>query len=104
MASNIMYSFLSDLSNVAFRDMMVVKVPLPAINGKAMGTTVPEGAPFSDLKNSIPKIISRPKMKITIEPATAKDFISTPSTFKNGLPMKKNNIINAPEINVTLPI
>jgi hypothetical protein len=39
-----MYSFLSDLSNVAFNDMIVVNVPLPAINGKAIGTIVPDGA------------------------------------------------------------
>ena len=96
-----MYSFLSDLSNVAFNDMIVVNVPLPAINGKAIGTIVPEGAFLSGLKNSIPNTISNPKIKMTIEPATANDFISTPKIFKNGFPIKKNKTINAPEISVT---
>ena len=101
MASKIVYSFLSALSNVAFSDIMVVNVPLPAINGNAIGTTVPDGALLSDLKNSIPKTISKPKIKITMEPATAKDRISTPRIFKKGFPIKKNNTISAPEINVT---
>ena len=96
-----MYSFLSDLSNVAFNDMIVVNVPLPAINGKAIGTIVPDGAFLSGLKNSIPNTISKPKIKMTIEPATANDFISTPRIFKNGFPIKKNKTINAPEISVT---
>ena len=38
---------------------------------------------------------------MTIEPATANDFISTPKIFKNGLPIKKNKTISAPEISVT---
>ena len=97
-----MYSFLSALSKVAFNDIIVVSVPLPAIKGKAMGTSVPEGTPFSALKNSIPSTISSPKIKMTIEPATAKDFMSTPNRFKKGLPPKKNNTINEPEISVTL--
>jgi hypothetical protein len=101
-ATRIINSFLSLLSKVAFNDMMVVSVPLPAIRGNAIGTTVPEGAPCSDLKNSIPRIISSPKIKITIEPATANDRMSTPSIFRNGFPIKKNNTINAPEISVTL--
>ncbi len=101
MANNIINSFLSAFSKVAFNDIMVVSVPLPAINGNAIGTTVPDGAPLSDLKNSIPNTISKPKMKITIEPATANDFMSTPSIFRNGLPIKKNKIIKPPEIKVT---
>ena len=100
-APRIMYSFLSDLSNVAFNDMIVVNVPLPAIKGNAIGTIVPDGADLSGLKNSMPNTISKPRMNITIEPATANDGISTPRIFKNGLPTKKNKIINAPEINVT---
>ena len=33
--------------------------------------------------------------------ATANDFMSTPSKFKKGFPIKKNNTINAPEMMVT---
>jgi len=81
MANRIMYSLRSLRSNVALRDMMVVRVPLPAIKGKAMGTTVEVASLLSDLKNSIPKTISNPKIKITIEPATAKERMSTPRVY-----------------------
>jgi hypothetical protein len=81
--------------------MMVVRVPLPAIKGKAMGTTVEVASLLSDLKNSIPKTISNPKIKITIEPATAKERMSTPSMFRRGLPIKKKSTINPPEMSVT---
>ena len=39
-------------SKLAFKDIMVVRVPLPAIIGKAMGTTAPECAFLSPLKIS----------------------------------------------------
>ena len=39
-------------SKLAFNDIMVVRVPLPAIIGKAMGTTVPECASLSPLNIS----------------------------------------------------
>src|ERR1700741_1241979 len=80
--------------------MMVVNVPEPAINGNATGTTEADFGSASALKNSIPNTISNPKMKITIEPATANDFTSTPSTLRNFSPRKRNRIIKAPEINV----
>ena len=103
MAISIKISFLSFRSYVALMDMMVVNVPEPAIKGKAMGTMVPDLGLLSDLKNSIPNTISNPKINITIEPATANDFISTPSKFKNGLPRKKKSIINPPDIMVAFP-
>ena len=52
---------------MARKDMMVVSVPDPAINGKAMGTIVPDFTSWSLLKNSSPKTISNPKIKITME-------------------------------------
>ena len=79
--------------------MMVVSVPLPAINGKAMGTTLPLLA-LSALKNSKPRTISNPIIKITILPATANDFTSKPRRFKNCFPKKRNRIISAPEASV----
>jgi len=77
--------------------MIVVRVPEPAINGNAMGTTLPLLGLLSDLKNSWPSTISRPMINITILPATAKDCTSRPNRFKNCFPMNKNRIINAPE-------
>ena len=82
--------------------MMVVKVPLPAIIGKAIGTTAPECAFLSPLKISCPRTISNPSKKITMEPPTANDFTSRPNICKKGLPKNRNRIINAPEIIVTL--
>ena len=80
--------------------MMVVKVPEPAISGKAIGTTLPLFAFLSGLKNSNPKTISNPKIKITMLPATANDLTSKPNNLKNSFPTNKNKIINAPEANV----
>lgn len=68
------------LSNSAFSEIMVVSVPAPANNGKAIGTMLPEVAsPFSSLNNLIPRIISRPIKNITNEPAKAKEDISIPN-------------------------
>src|SRR4030095_5026303 len=69
-------------------------------NGNAIGTTVAAFGSASALKNSTPKTISSPRINITIEPATANDFTSTPSTLRNFSPRKRNNIINPPEISV----
>src|SRR6185312_1786206 len=80
--------------------MIVVSVPEPAINGKAIGTTLPLLGFFSSLKNSTPRIISSPMIKITRLPATAKDCTSSPSRLRNCWPTNKNNIINAPEATV----
>ena len=82
--------------------MIVVRVPLPAIIGKAIGTTVPECASLSPLKISCPKTISKPSKNITIEPPTAKDLMSNPNIFKKGFPRNINAIMKAPEIKVTL--
>ena len=82
--------------------MIVVSVPDPAINGNAMGTTVPDFGSASPLKNSMPSTISNPRIKITIEPPTAKDFTSTPRMLKNFYPTKRKKIINAPEIKLAL--
>jgi hypothetical protein len=87
---------------LAFRDIIVVNVPEPAINGKAMGTTVAALTSFSLLKNSAPNTISRPKIKITIEPPTAKEPTSKLNKFKKGSPIKRKRTIKAPEINVAL--
>src|SRR5690606_1223466 len=80
--------------------MMVVSVPEPAISGKAIGTTEPLLGSASDLKNSIPNTISKPRMKITIEPPTAKELTSSPRMFKKPSPANTNNIISRPEISV----
>ncbi len=96
MAMRIIYSFRSLRSNVALMLMMVVSVPEPAINGNAMGTMVPLLASLSALKNSMPSTISKPNKKMTMEPATAKERMSTPIKFKKGLPMKKNSTIKNP--------
>ena len=87
---------------MAFRDIIVVRVPLPAIIGKAIGTTAPECAFLSPLKISWPNTISNPNKNITIEPPTANDFTSKPNTCKKGFPKNKNKIISTPDISVTL--
>ncbi len=87
---------------MAFKEIMVVNVPEPAIKGNAIGTTVAARTSFSLLKSSKPKTISKPKIKITIEPPTANDPTSSPNKFKNGSPMYKKRIMNAPEIKVAL--
>src|SRR5674476_370724 len=86
--------------SIHFKDIIVVSVPDPAIKGKAMGTTLPLLGLLSGLKNSSPRIISKPRMKITILPATAKDCTSRPKRFKNGFPKNKKRIIKAPDATV----
>jgi SAM-dependent methyltransferase len=63
--------------------IMVVSVPDPAMIGKAIGTIEPDFALPSPLKKSCPKTISKPKIKITIEPAMANELISSPNNSKN---------------------
>ena len=79
---------------------MVVRVPDPAINGKAMGTTLPLLALPSDLKNSCPNTISSPMINITILPATAKDCTSSHRRSRNCFPINRKRIINAPDAKV----
>jgi len=64
------YSARSDKSDV--------RVPAPAINGKAIGTILADVG-VSSRKSERPKTISNARKKITKEPATAKLFTSTPS-------------------------
>src|SRR5450432_100664 len=79
---------------------MVVSVPDPAISGKAIGTTNDDFESLSLLNNSIPRTISIPRMKMMIDPATAKEWVSTPNTCNKGSPKNKNKIIRPPEIRV----
>lgn len=67
------YSALSDKSEV--------RVPAPAINGKAIGTILADVG-VSSRKSDKPKTISKAKKNITNEPATAKLLTSTPSNRK----------------------
>ena len=80
--------------------MIVVRVPEPAINGKAIGTTLPLLGFPSCLKKSTPNTISNPIIKITILPATANDCTFNPKIFNNCWPKNKNKIINAPDASV----
>ncbi len=86
-----------------FKDNNVVKVPAPAIKGKAIGTTsLTFLACLTGLKSSMFKIISIAIKKITIAPAIEKDFKSIPINFNIPSPVnKKINIIKV-EIQVTL--
>ena len=77
--------------------MMVVNVPEPATNGKATGMMLPVLAFGSDLKMSMPSVISSPITNIKIEPAKANDGKSTPRTPKNPLPKNKKATINEPD-------
>ena len=54
------------------------------------------GASFR--KRVIPKIISKAKNKITKEPATAKELMSIPISFKISSPKNKNPIIIIPAV------
>ncbi len=75
--------------------MIVVNVPEPAIKGNAIGTTVTARTSFSLLKSSKPKTISKPKIKITIDPPTANDLTSSPDKFKKCSPMYRKRTMNA---------
>ena len=70
--------------------MIVVIVPAPAINGKAIGTNVPEFDFGSSLNKVIPNIISMPSKNRMIDPATANDSTSTPNRLKMASPEYKN--------------
>ena len=61
------------LLKAAFKDNNVVKLPGPAISGKARGKTVAFSGLFSSLYILIPKIISKAMKNITKEPAMAKE-------------------------------
>ena len=90
------------VSNLLFKDKIVVKVPAPAMMGKARGTIAPLAALGSSLKNRIPKIISKPIKKIIREPARAKEATSIPKISNTEVPKKRNSIIKKPAISVVL--
>lgn len=82
------------VSNSALRDIIVVNVPAPASNGKAIGTILPEElSPASDLNSSMPNIISIPIKNMTNEPARANDEISIPNKPSIEAPKNKKAII-----------
>lgn len=82
------------VSNSAFKEIIVVNVPAPASNGKAIGTILPELlSPASDLNSSMPRIISMPIKNITKEPAKANEEISMPNRPKIEAPKNRNAII-----------
>ena len=83
-------------------EIKVVKVPAPAIKGKATGTIVPLESSGEDLNISIPKIISNPIKKITIAPAIAKEVKSIPIKFNICSPKKRKDIMITPETKVAL--
>ena len=61
------------LLKAAFKNNNVVKLPGPAIRGKARGKTVAFIELFSSLYILIPRIISKAIKNITKEPAMAKE-------------------------------
>ena len=86
---------------MAFSEIKVVKVPAPAINGKANGTIdEEERSDSSALKKWIPSTISKPIKNIINPPAIAKDPISIPKSFKMLSPRNKKSTINSPEAKV----
>ena len=73
-----------------FNERIVVSVPAPAISGKAIGTIELLVLSGSSRNICTPKIISNPRRKITIDPATAKELTSTPNKpSKLGPPYRK---------------
>jgi hypothetical protein len=79
----------------------VVKLPGPAIKGKANGNTVAViGAAFSaSLYRVIPKIISKAIKNSIKAPATAKELTSIPISSNKLCPRKRKIIIMTPAIN-----
>lgn len=84
-------------------EIKVVRVPAPAISGKAKGTM--EAVLGSSSLNKVrPRIISRARKKSTKAPATAKELISTPNRFKILSPKKRNIIMIIADAMVALPL
>jgi hypothetical protein len=79
-----------------FIDITVVRVPEPAMIGKAIGTIDPDFALVSLLKKSQPNTISNPNIKTTMDPAIANDAMSNPRNSSKFCPKKKKRIIKAP--------
>ena len=88
---------------MALSEMMVVRVPEPAIIGNAIGTMLSVFSCGSWRNKSIPKIISRAIIKITMLPATAKEETSIPNKLSRRSPITKNKTINIPAATVAHP-
>lgn len=89
-------TWISTTSNLDLNDMIVVIEPAPAINGKAIGTKVPDLDSGSSLNKVIPSIISRPMKNKIIAPATANDCKSTPKRESKFSPTyRKTDIISS---------
>ena len=85
------------------KEMRVENVPAPAIIGNANGT-IDEAlsAPSFCLKIFMPNTISMAMKKSMNEPATAKEFTSTPNKYRKRSPRNRNTIINRKETNVVV--
>jgi len=85
--------------NSALRESKVVKLPGPAINGKAKGKTVAVIAVLSSsLYKVTPKIISSAMKNKIKDPATANELTSTQIIVSKLFPKNKNTIIITPAI------
>ncbi len=73
-----------------------VNVPAPAIIGNAKGT-IEAVSGSSSLYKLIPKTISMARKKMMKEPATAKELVSIPMSFKISSPTNKKAIIMTAE-------
>ena len=89
--------------NSALMESKVVKVPVPAINGNAIGTMLAVAEELS-LKKLIPNIISNPIKNKISEPAIAKSLTVMPIRFKILSPTNKNTIMITPETHVALKL
>ena len=89
--------------NSALMESKVVKVPVPAINGNAIGTMLAVAEELS-LKKLIPNIISNPIKNKIREPAIAKSLTVMPIKFKILSPTNKNTIMITPETHVALKL
>lgn len=76
----------------ARKESKEVMVPAPAIIGKASGT-IDAVSGISSLYSVIPKIISKARKRITKEPATAKELMSIPISFRISSPKNKKLIM-----------
>ena len=98
-------TIIFSMANSARKESKVVKLPGPAINGKAKGKTaaVKEALLLSSLYKVIPKTISMAIKKMIIAPAMAKDCTSIPKRFRILSPNKRKTIIKVPATKVALP-
>lgn len=76
----------------ALKAKIVVIVPAPAINGKAIGT-IEAVFGASSLYSRTPRIISKAKKKSTKAPATANELTSIPISFRILSPTNKKAAI-----------